>query len=169
MFILYKAKDKETKEWIKGNHINMITSGDKNDYILHHYIFNNDNLTITKNELDVLNIPIGKFIREIDKNTLCRSTNKVDNQDEIIYENDIILDTEEDDLCVVRWDSNNSKFVIDIYGIKGCLMEYGFDETVGDYEVVDTIDLCDIDCFNIFKIVGNIFDDKNLLQERGLK
>lgn len=100
---------------------------------------------------------------EIDVNTLCACTVLTDKIGNKIWENDILFD--DDMYSVVRWDDEEARFVIDDYGTKGCLMEYGFDEDAGDYDVVDTNGFDDFCSMDSFKIVGNIFDNPELLQK----
>lgn len=101
---------------------------------------------------------------EIDASTICQCTGLKDKNDKLIYENDILSDG--DTKSLVRWGSEKASFVIDDYGIKGMLMEYGFDESMGEYGVVDTNGFDDFfsGVDKIFEIIGNKCDNNNLLE-----
>jgi uncharacterized phage protein (TIGR01671 family) len=79
-----------------------------------------------------------------------------------IYEGDIIkLDNE---ISVIRFDEKTARFVIDDYGIQGCMMEYGWDESVGGFEVVDTNGFDDFNDLSDIDVIGNIHEKPELLQ-----
>ncbi len=97
----------------------------------------------------------------IDKNTICQYTGLTDKNGNKIWENDMLSD--DDMFSVVRWDEEEARFVIDDYGTKGCLMEYGFDECMGEYGVVDTYGFDDFYSMKSFEVIGNKFDNPELL------
>lgn len=98
---------------------------------------------------------------EIDSNTICQlvQTDKIR-----VWENDIIRWEDEDIISVIRYDKESAKFIIDDYGIKGCLMEYGFDEDAGGFGKVDTSEFDDFYSFDGFEVIGNIFDNPELIK-----
>lgn len=103
---------------------------------------------------------------KIDANTLCQDTGLLDKNKNIIWEKDILLEDDEDMRSVVEWDESNARFVIEEYGQKGCIMEYGWDEDAGEFGVVDTMGFDDFvdSVSNIFEVIGNIFDSPELLK-----
>lgn len=81
-----------------------------------------------------------------------------------IYKGDIAIF--DDGLTVIRYDEETARFVLDDYGVRGCLMEYGWDESAGGFDVVDTNgfnDFCDL---SEIEVIGNIYENPELL-ERG--
>ena len=100
---------------------------------------------------------------EVDLNTICQYIGLLDKNGNWIYENDIIRDADEDMTMVVRWDEEKLRFVLDDYGYTGCLMEYGFDETAGEFDVVDTYGFDDFCSTNSFEVIGNIFNNPELI------
>ena len=144
--ILFKAKRIDNGEWVEGTPIfykdGSMTLIDVNEYkSVGYHILNNGHL---------------------DRNTLCQYTGLTDKNGNKIWENDILSD--DDMLSVVRWDEEEARFVIDDYGTKGCLMEYGFDECMGEYGVVDTYGFDDFCSMKSFEVIGNIFDNPELLK-----
>lgn len=99
---------------------------------------------------------------EIDINTLCQYTGFKGKNKNMIWENDILL--YDDIKSVVRWDEEKASFVIDDYGVKGRLMEYGFDEDAGEYDVVETNSFDDFINTDILEVIGNIIDNKDLIE-----
>lgn len=98
---------------------------------------------------------------EIDPETICQliQTDKVR-----VWENDIVR-WEDDDECisVIRYDEENARFVFDDYGVKGCLMEYGWDEDAGGFGKVDTNGFNDFYSFG-FEVIGNTIDNPELIK-----
>lgn len=138
--ILFKAKRIDNGEWVQGN---LFVEGNR--------------VEITRGTCN----GIGIEGVTVDKNTICQFTGLTDKNGNKIWENDILVD----DICsVVRWDEEEARFVIDDYGTKGCLMEYGFDEDAGEYGVVDTCGFNDFYTMKAFEVIGNIFDNPELLK-----
>ena len=101
---------------------------------------------------------------EVDKDTICQYTGLTDKNGNKIWENDVLRDTDDEIIMVVRWDDEELRFVLDDYGYNGCFMEYGWDELAGEFEVVDTYGFDDF-CSPINKVcevIGNIFDNREL-------
>ena len=149
---LCKAKLANTGEWITGYYVKGIDEYGKEI----HLIFENTAVFYLNGKTSQFSL--------IDISTLCRCTGAKDKRDKLIFENDILSD--DDSKSLVRWDSEKVRFVIDDYGTKGMLMEYGFDENMGEYGVVDTNgfdDFCNgVD--KLFEIIGNKYDNNNLLE-----
>ena len=140
---LYRGKRIDNGEWVEG-----LPSYNKNGQIGEIKVFDDTDITF----------------HIVDPSTICRCTGSKDKNDKLIYENDILSDG--DTKSLVRWDSEKASFVIDDYGIKGMLMEYGFDESMGEYGVVDTNGFDDFfsGVDKIFEIIGNKCDNNNLLE-----
>lgn len=146
--ILFKAKRISNGEWVEGfvsRPFSENTEGNITNYCF--------------NALDEMG-----FVSEciVSADTICQYTGLTDKNGNKIWENDVLSD---DDMCsVVRWDEEEARFVIDDYGTKGCLMEYGFDECMGEYGVVDTYGFDDFCSMESFEVIGNIFDNPELIR-----
>ena len=136
--ILFRAKRIDNGEWVEG--LLIIMWG---EYHITHK--NNENLAFP-----------------IVEDTISQYTGLNDKNGNKIWENDVLSD--DDMLSVVRWDDLEERFVIDDYGTKGCLMEYGFDECMGEYGVVDTYGFDDFCSMQSFEVIGNIFDNPELVK-----
>ena len=79
-----------------------------------------------------------------------------------IYKGDIVRFDEE--LSVVRYDEETARFVLDDYGIFGCLMEYGWDEGAGGIGVVNTNGFDDFNDISEIEVIGNIYENPELLE-----
>ena len=141
--ILFKAKRKDNGEWIEG------------------YYYKRVHVDKIVDAIEKYNGTIDSIeYYEIDPNTLCQL---VPNDEVRVWENDIVCWEEDNEvISVVRYDIEAAKFVFDDYGTKGCLMEYGWDEDAGGFGVVDTYGF---DYFYSlhFKVIGNIFDNPELI------
>ena len=85
---------------------------------------------------------------EVDHNTICQYTGQNDRHYYKIFENDIVRTIVDDMTMLVRWDNENSKYVLDDYSSDGILMDtYEF----GDFLNRD------------LEIIGNVFDNRNLI------
>lgn len=80
-----------------------------------------------------------------------------------IYEGDIIEFPADEILCVVRYDEQRNAFVLDDYGYKGSVMEYGWDEYAGEFGIVDTNGFDDFYNVDGIRVVGNIYENKDLI------
>lgn len=81
-----------------------------------------------------------------------------------IYEGDIVRFDEE--LSVVRYDEETARFVLDDYGIFGCLMEYGWDEGAGGIGVVNTNGFDDFNDISEIEVIGNIHENPEFSEGR---
>lgn len=180
---LFKAKRKESKEWVQGCYMECPMAG--------------------SDGTDSCIVKLDGQVIVVDRDTLCQFTGlyvgtkwedlteeekqtfyedvcsedgksiKYQNVEDVkhlwkgkkIWENDVVRDVDEDMIMVVRWDEEKLRFVLDYYGIKGCLMEYGWDECMGEFGVVDTYGFDDF-CSPInetLEVIGTTFDNPELL------
>ena len=163
--ILFKAKRMDNGEWVMGGSIIQFLD----DGVISFYIPQfNEKCICTHDDItdDILGFENCRFYK-VDADTICQCTGLTDKNGNKIWENDITRDNEDDMTMVVRWDNEKLKFVFDDYGMTGCLMEYGWDENAGRFDVVDTYEVDD--CCNpineVLEVIGNIFDNPDLLKE----
>ena len=147
--ILFKAKRIDNGEWVEGSLLQTTAVSLKS------FIVESSCYTFDKWDWNEC--------VQVDTNTICQYTGLIDKNGNKIWENDVL--TDDDMYSVVRWDNEEARFVIDDYGTKGCLMEYGFDECMGEYGVVDTYGFNDFYSMKSFKIIGNVFDNPELIGE----
>lgn len=82
-----------------------------------------------------------------------------------VYEGDIVRITDEENIFVIRYDSEKKSFVLDEYGIKGAVMEYGFDEYAGEYGKLDTYSFDGFENIEtILEVIGNIYENPTFLK-----
>ena len=142
--ILFKAKRKDNGEWVEGD--------------LVHSVYKINDICVGKYGSEV-------GMHQVDESTICQYIGLKDKNGNKIWGNDVVRDTYDDMSMVVRWDEEKLRFVLDYYGYSGCLMEYGYDETAGRFDVVDTYGFDDF--YNpdqFFEVIGNIFDNAELLE-----
>lgn len=85
---------------------------------------------------------------EVDHNTICQYTGQNDRHDNKIFENDIVKAIVDSMTMLVRWDDENSKYVLDDYTSDGVLMD--------TYEFRDFLN-------RDLEIIGNVFDNPELI------
>ena len=149
--VRYKAKRYDNKQWVEGSLI--VLDADSGYYF------------ITEEYLSASTLPVRDLIYNhthlVDPKTICQliQTDKVR-----VWENDIVR-WEDDDECisVIRYDEENARFVFDDYSVKGCLMEYGWDECAGGFGKVDTNGFNDFYAFG-FEVIGNTIDNPELIK-----
>lgn len=143
--ILFKAKRVDNGEWVEGYYCKYGFVGKEKHYIIPSYASD-------------------LYAFEIDINTLCKYTGLTDKNGRKIWEGDLLKNSDDDLLMVVRWDEDDLRFLLDDYGYRGCLMEYGWDETAGGFGVVETYGFNDFYHINEHsEVIGNIFDNPELL------
>lgn len=164
--ILFRAKLKDWKtnpkrnEWVEGYYLSRkettyCFAEDYEKYPVSTLHF------IAEERMTDWGLPNAFRLYEIDPETLCQliQTDKIK-----VWENDIISWEDEDVISVIRYNEEDAKFIIVDYGIKGCLMEYGWDETAGGFCKVDTNEFDDFYSFDGFKVIGNVFDNPDLIK-----
>ena len=147
--ILFKAKRKDNGEWIEGHYYKMseTTYCFKEDYKRnpvqeHHYIL--------QERMTDWGLPNQVVQIEIDPETLCQFTGLCDRYGNKIWENDILKahldDDYPEDVTFEKVEWNNFGWTLHE---PGCT----------DWGYIDTSDS------EIYEVVGNIFDNPELLQE----
>lgn len=136
--ILYRGKRVDTQEWVEGYYFCMVHNDGRHE---HHFI-------IPLGADLSLGTPIEKIQVEVDPETVCLYTGQLDKYKNKIYENDICMIhsssiDEQDGYFVVEWDNDAARFVLSGIGIM-----VSFDNYYG-YEC---------------EVIGNIFDNKELLE-----
>ena len=146
--ILFKAKRECNGEWVEGSPV-FYESGEVAIFNEKFTRYGHEATQIWKRTL-------------VDKDTLCQYTGLTDKNRRKIFENDV-LDSDEVN-SLVRFDEENARFVLDDYGTKGCIMEYGWDENAGGYGFIETNGFDDfMDITEAVEVIGNIFDNPELL------
>lgn len=150
--ILFKAKRKDNGEWVEGYLYKKYFQELPHDRFVIEYKTTGSEYEWTPKYM----------VAEIAPETICQYTGLTDKNGNKIWENDILYDEE---YFVVRWDNEDARFVVDVYGTKGCLMEYGWDEDAGEYGIIERNGFDDYCSMASFKVIGNIFDNPELLGE----
>ena len=127
-----KAKSKDNDEWVTGYYCPM----DKNEHIiLTRFTYNGFHSTFIQPE------------------TICKCTGLKVQNDVLLFLHDILYETEESELGIVKWDEQRGMFYIDLYGL---------DLDYREYEVIDTYSIGDFTSLDHFEIIGNMKDGKKL-------
>ena len=138
--ILFRAKCKDTKEWMEGFPVRIYDYGGK-VWEMHPFETN-------------FNI-----IRGVIPETICEFTGKLDKNKKKIFEGDI-FQLEDDIFAVVIF--KDGCFRLEEYGLCGTWTESGYDECGGGYGIID----CEpIDWYSLFdmEVIGNIHDNPELI------
>ena len=138
--ILFRAKCKDTKEWMEGFPVRIYDYGGK-VWDLHPF---ETNFNIT---------------RGVIPETICEFTGKLDKNKKKIFEGDI-FHLEDDIFAVVIF--SDGCFRLEEHGLCGTWTESGYDECGGGYGILN----CDpIDWYSIFdmEVIGNIHDNPEMI------
>ena len=139
---LFKAKRKDNGEWVEGFYFCMTHTDGRHT---HHFI-------IPLGADLSLGTPVEKIQVEVDQSTICQYTGLKDKNGKVIWENDIVKhyndDAHPENYCTgtVLWDENYA----------------GFYRTSNEYGLSKP--RISSDC--IYEVVGNVFDDPELLEEK---
>ena len=139
---LFKAKRKDNGEWVEGFYFCMTHTDGRHT---HHFI-------IPLGADLSLGTPVEKIQVEVDQSTICQCTGLKDKNGKVIWENDIVKHYNDgahpENYCTgtVLWDENYAEF----YRTSN---EYGLSKP-----------RISSDC--IYEVVGNVFDNPELLEEK---
>ena len=143
--ILFKAKRVDNGEWVDGYLFDNGFDGEEKKYFIGGLIIEKYNGTAC-DEWDITGIDF----YEIDPETLCQFTGLCDKNGKKIWENDILM------AHLDEYYPEDATYETVEWGVAGWVLH----ETGStDREYLDEFDL------EHFEVVGNIFDNKELLQE----
>lgn len=135
--ILFKAKRKDNGEWVEGYLFDDGMPKPKCYFIGGIIVKPYEGTTC-----DEWNV-VGIDFYEIDPDTICQYTGLTDINNQEIYENDIVKLPDEDGYFKCEWNEDTARFVLN-----------------GDGLTVDFDNYYGYEC----EVVGNIFDDSDLLE-----
>ena len=147
--ILFRGKEIDNNEWVKGAFIAIQTDLDENDQY-----FIVDDINFRDSIYDVW-----KYAYKVDQKTVGQFTGKIDKNGKKIFEGDI-FHLEDDIFAVVIF--SDGCFRLEEYGLCGTLTESGYDECGGGYGIIE----CEpIDWYFLkdMEIIGNIHDNPELI------
>nr|DAE47999.1 MAG TPA: YopX protein [Bacteriophage sp.] len=138
---LFKAKRKDNGEWVQGYYVKGLNMYDKEVYL----IFEPNTMFYSSGETD------GWY--KVDLSTICRCTGLKDKNGKLIWENDI-CDRKEEYPEIVKY--NNGDWTLDYSYSKGKESGYCY---------------CNLGFYALerkcVEVIGNIFDNKELLESEG--
>ena len=142
--ILFRAKQIDDGEWVEGYYA-MMGKGN----LIRHYIVQNCALTgLFEDPED--NMYFNDV--EIDPETLCQFTGKMDEDGEKIFDKDIV--------CFIDITSTESG-----YSEHSCVGQVLWDEEECRFHVTNRLSAESWEVLDECKVVGNVFDNKELLDE----
>lgn len=98
---------------------------------------------------------------EVYKNTVGQSINKLDKNKKEIFEGDMFYYDE--DLCLIAYDEEECKVVVQIYGKEQYIGENGQECYTNNIKLFDTLNIDEFD-FSSIEIIGNKTDNPELLE-----
>ena len=136
--ILFKAKRVNNGEWVEG-YLFFIED-------MPHIICDGKEICMNRKNADLY----ATELYAVDKNTICQYTGLTDKNGNKIWENDVVLDET----------MKTAKVVYGEHNCDCCYGVYGWTfESIGNYH-----ECCDIRKPDTVKVIGNIFDNTELLQ-----
>lgn len=132
---LYRAKRLDNGEWIDGYYVKGMNMYDKEV----HLIFEPTTIFYSSGETD-------GFV-EVDYSTICQCTGLKDKNGKLIWENDIVNCMDAECCGYISWNESEAGFYFEVLLEDGRFEE----EHIYDYQ----------DCM---EVIGNIFDNKELLE-----
>lgn len=100
----------------------------------------------------------------LDNVMLC--TGKKDKHGKDIYDQDIVRFGDDEIISVVRYDVEKAMFVIDDYGYAGRLMENGWDEDAGNFDVIDTNNFDSFHDLSDIEVIGNTYQNSEIINRK---
>lgn len=139
--ILFKAKRKDSGEWVEGYYIYHIkrTICPFGDSVKPE----DEQHVIMQDGFSDWNMPRDTVVYEIDPDTICQYTGLTDKNGQKIWENDIVELPDENVYFKCEWEKDTARFVLN-----GDRFTVDFDD-YREYEV---------------EVIGNIFDNADLLE-----
>lgn len=140
--ILFKAKDKKTEEWVEGS---ILVLDWESDYVY-----------IVKEFPRASTLPVSVIIADnmvlVDKETICQYTGKSDEDGKKIFEGDIV------GFIDLYYTESG-------YSESSCLGEVVWSEEECCFHVINRLSAESWEVLDECKVVGNVFDNKELLDE----
>lgn len=143
-----KAKRYHIDEWVNGEAVFRKISGNE---IIH---------CIAKGPVSITDGALDNCCR-IKEDTICRSTGlTIDGRE--AYENDIYRDDYGESIYRITWDDRTASYVFADYGFTGQMMEYGWDEVGGEFDIIETLSVDDFYDLSHMTYVGNLYDFESM-------
>ena len=148
--ILFRGKREDNGEWLVGSLLSFACK---------------TLIVFNSREIDKVVVYDKRFVAHgaecVIPETVGQYTGLADKNGKKIVEGDYWIDTDEGDIFVVEFRDGQFGFVC--YGVRGALMECGWDETAGGFGECDFSPMTDYIIENI-EVIGNIYDNPELLK-----
>ena len=136
---LFKAKRTDNEEWVTGS---LITCEDGTCKIATRYVD------------DSANIAILICVYDVDRDTICQCTGLKDKNGKLIWENDI----------VGFWDTYSTE---NGYAEANCIGKVVWDDETISFQVTNRLSAESYEVLDECSVIGNIFDNPELLESEG--